>query len=161
MPFPCDQYGNAIEALYRGVTVNAPASTIYRGLCQMRKAPYSYDWIDNAGRKSPQHLIEGLDQLARGQAFMSIFVLADFEKDSSVTIAMHEPHAKKIFGEWFCSYLIVPNDKKGCRLLVKLAPTKYPRGLYGMVETRLFPWVDLIMMRRQLLNFKSLSETAS
>src|SRR5262249_43214327 len=48
------QLGHACDALvvpadarfFRAVTVNAPAATVYRWLCQLRAAPYSYDWID-------------------------------------------------------------------------------------------------------------------
>jgi hypothetical protein len=35
---------------------------------------------------------------------------------------------------------------------------KYPRGPIGWIERLALPWGDLIMMRRQLLNFKGLAE---
>ena len=53
--FPCDRLDGGFDAdYYRGVTVHAPPSAVYRWLCQLRAAPYSYDWIDNRGRRSPR-----------------------------------------------------------------------------------------------------------
>src|SRR4249920_2730303 len=78
-PFACDALVDAANAkYYRGLTIEASASTVFRWLCQMRVAPYSYDWIDNRGRRSPQSLTSGLDDLAAGQTVMGIFELVDF-----------------------------------------------------------------------------------
>ena len=46
--FPCDHLTDDFDAdYYRGVTVHAPPAILFRWLCQLRAAPYSYDWIDN------------------------------------------------------------------------------------------------------------------
>jgi len=45
-PFPCDGFVQGPHsAYYRGTTVNAPPEILFPWLCQMRVAPYSYDWI--------------------------------------------------------------------------------------------------------------------
>ena len=159
LAFPCDKLISQPDAsLYRGVTINASATIVFRWLCQMRVAPYSYDWIDNFGKQSPRKLSPGLDQLALGQDVMTIFNLVAFEQDRHLTIRM-KPHssASRTFGDIGASYFIAPTTENSCRLLVKLIGT-YPRGLKGKIMRALLPWGDLIMMRRQLLNFKQLAE---
>ena len=157
--YPCDGLISDVEAaVYRGVTINASAPTIFRWLCQMRLAPYSYDLIDNFGKQSPQELIPGTEDLQIGQAMMEIFTLVGFERDRQVTIRMKKrSRASRTFGDIAVTYLIVPNAPDSCRLLVKLI-AKYPGSLRGRLMSALLPWGDLIMMRRQLLNFKRLAE---
>ncbi len=44
LPFPCDRYVDDPDAAYfRGVTVRASPTALFRWLCQLRVAPYSYD----------------------------------------------------------------------------------------------------------------------
>jgi len=159
LTYPCDRFIVQPEAaLYRGVTINAPAEIVFRWLCQMRVAPYSYDWIDNGGRRSPQALTPGLDNLAVGQDVMRIFNLIDFEPDRQLTLRMKPgSNASKTFGDIAVSYVIVAGSSNSCRLLVKLVGN-YPQGTKGSLMRAFLPWGDLIMMRRQLLNLKHLSE---
>src|SRR5215831_1136660 len=80
LSYPCDRNLSPFDAAYfRAVLVRAPASIILRWLCQLRVAPYSYDWIDNGGHPSPRELIPGLDLLQVGQRVMTIFQLVDFK----------------------------------------------------------------------------------
>lgn len=161
LTFPCDDLiPQADDALYRGVTINAPAKTVFRWLCQMRAAPYSYDWIDNGGRQSPQQLTPGLEDLVIGQDVMRIFDLMDFEHNRQLTIRIKpRSSASRTFGDVACSYLIIPGGTNSCRLLVKLI-AKYQPGLKGRFMQATLPWGDLIMMRRQLLNLKKLAENS-
>ncbi|VAX19538.1 hypothetical protein MNBD_NITROSPINAE04-2476 [hydrothermal vent metagenome] len=124
----------------------------------MRVAPYSYDWIDNFGRQSPQKLIPGLDKLEMGQDVMMIFEIEDFEPGRSVTIRLKRK--LRFVADAVISYVIVPSESGGCRLLVKIL-MDYPRWISGWLMRIFFPWGDLIMMRRQLMNFKRLAELKS
>ena len=162
LAFPCDAVVSQPDhALYRGVTINATPETVFRWLCQMRAAPYSYDWIDNAGRRSPRELIPGLDNLAIGQDVMRIFDLVEFEQGRHLTLRIKpRSSASRTFGDIGVSYVVVPPTgppANHCRLLVKLI-AKYPPGIKGRLMRALLPWGDLMMMRRQLLNFKRLAE---
>ena len=155
--YSCDKYvAQPRAAYYRGVTVNAPATVVFRWLCQLRVAPYSYDWLDNGGRRSPQQLTTGVDKLAVGQRVMTIFDLVEFAPDQQITLKLRS-RSQRVFGELAVSYLVVPIGESRCRLLAKLV-VQYPRGVYGQLLRIGLPWGDLIMMRRQLLNFKTLAE---
>ena len=163
LAFPCDgTIPQPDDALYRGVTVNASPATVFRWLCQMRAAPYSYDWLDNGGRQSPRELTAGLENLEIGQDVMRIFTLTSFEKNHHLTLRLKaKSSASQTFGDIAVSYVVVPvaddRSSHSCRLLVKLI-IKHPRGLYGKIMRSVLPWGDLIMMRRQLLNLKQLAE---
>ncbi len=153
LSFPCDRHLDGYDGeYYRGVTVETPPGVLFRWLCQMRIAPYSYDWIDNLGRRSPQTLTPGLEDLELGQRVM-IGPLVEFERDRHLTVLMNS----RMFGRMAVTYLIVPRKPDRCRLLVKLV-VRYPRGPIGWIERLVLPWGDWIMMRRQLLNFKELAE---
>ncbi len=152
--FPCDALlPEANAAYYRGVTVRARPDIVFRWLCQMRVAPYSYDWIDNVGRQSPRHLTPGLDDLAVGQRIMTTFELVDFDRNHHLTGRV----TSRTFGDLAVTYLIASESAGSCRLLVKMV-VAYPPGLLSRIVRVLLPWGDLVMMRRQLLNFKELAE---
>ena len=152
--YPCDGLIDAAhQDLFRAVDVAAPAPLVFRWLCQLRAAPYSYDWIDNRGRRSPRTLTDGLDALAVGQRFMSIFRLVSFDAGRSITV----DSTTGTFGRVVCTYLVTPVDGRNCRLVVKLVVAA-PRGPRGFVIRHLLPASDLVMMRKQLLTLKALAE---
>jgi hypothetical protein len=159
LDFPCDRFLERFDdAYYRGITIHARREIVFRWLCQMRVAPYSYDWIDNLGRRSPRRWTPGLEELEIGQTVMTIFELVDYVHNAHLTIRTKKEMPRSgIFGEVVVSYVIIRRRKGVCRLLVKLL-VQYPAGLSGLVMRLILPWGDLIMMRRQLINFKKLSE---
>ena len=155
MPFPCDPFLlDAEDVLFRALDVDAPAARVFRWLCQLRVAPYSYDWIDNWGRESPRTLTPGLDELAVGQRVM-IFELVEFERDRHLTLVLRD--GRGLFGDVAITYLVAPEADGTSRLVAKLL-VRYPPGLYGWLASFWLPWGDLVMMRKQLLNLKSLAE---
>jgi hypothetical protein len=117
-------------------------------------APYSYDWIDNLGRRSPRRLTPGLDDLAVGQRFM-IFTLMSFEPDHHITLLTDH----SIFGEVALTYRVEP-DPRGTRLAVKLR-VRYPSPPLGWLMRRVLPAGDLVMMHKQLHTFAALATGAS
>src|SRR6266850_2292915 len=130
--FSCDRILTRPDAmLYRGLTVNASPQIVFRWLCQMRVAPYSYDWLDNNGRRSPTELVAGLENLAVGQDVLRIFSLVDFIPDRELTIRVKAgSNAIRVFGDIVCSYLVVAKSLSTSRLLVKLIG-RYPPGVRG------------------------------
>jgi hypothetical protein len=153
MALPCDRWlPEPDSVLHRAIAINAPAETVFRWLCQLRAAPYSYDLVDNWGRRSPQTLTPGLDDLEPGQRVMTIFDLVEFERDRHLTLVLRR--ASRVFGESAVTYAVVPDGgRERCRLLVRISAC-------GGRFRRLLPWLDLVMMRRQLLNLKRLAEAS-
>ena len=86
-PSPADLAApDADEHWVRAIDVAAPPALLWRWICQLRRAPYSYDWIDNLGKRSPQQLTPGLDQPAVGQTVLRIFRIASFARDQHLTV---------------------------------------------------------------------------
>ena len=160
LAFPGDRAADAAwPSLLRGVSIAAPATLAFRWLCQLRVAPYSYDWIDNRGRQSPRTLTPGLEQLAVGQTVMEIFRLESFEEPVHLTLVTPAGgRGEQLFGRIRCTYWVHPEDPAHVRLLVKLrlAP---PQGALSRFAQTALAWGDLVMMRRQLLNLKALAES--
>jgi hypothetical protein len=149
--YPCDELiEGRHRVVFRAVDVNAPAAILFRWLCQMRVAPYSYDWIDNLGRRSPQELTPGADELEPGQRMVSVFRLADFGPGHQLTLEQNGG----LLGHVALTYLVKDRGEDHSRLVLRIAwgPPRVP------LARPLLSAGDLVMARRQLLNFKALAE---
>jgi hypothetical protein len=134
-------------AAWRGVTVHASPEDVWPWVAQIRSAPYSYDWIDNLGRRSPQRLC-GLPDPVVGERFTTAFGGRPAGRILAVSVGQHL--TGQIMGT-VMSYVVVP-EVATTRLLLKLVMRK--RHAF----TPLLSLGDLIMARRQLLNIARLSE---
>ncbi|MFF8829421.1 hypothetical protein [Streptomyces sp. NPDC015131] len=156
--YPCDDLlGPSAEPWLRAVTVRAPAPTVFRWLCQLKVAPYSYDSLDNFGRRSPRTLTPGAELLETGQRVMTIFELVDFEPDRHLTLLLTTPWAVRAFGDFALTYQVDPVDARTTRLVVKMMVGRRP-GRLGAARLRMMAWGDLFMMRRQLGTLRALAE---
>src|SRR6266545_3987634 len=153
--YPAHRYATTpYRTFLRAVDIAAPPAAVFRWLCQLKVAPYSYDWLDNRGRRSPRRLTPGTERLARGQPFL-VFELVEFEEGQSLT-GVVQPRFERIYGPLAGTYAIQPRHDGTCRLLVRLdvgATTPFQQ-----VRRALLAWGDLIMMRKQLLTLKQLAE---
>jgi len=161
LSYPCDKYlPDADEAYFRAVDVNAPSAILFRWLCQLKVAPYSYDWLDNGGRPSPRSLIPGLEKLEPGQHMVGMFKLVEFEENRHLTLVMDSPKAVALYGMIAGSYVVFPAGAKGCRMVGKLL-IRYPRRGAVRFMRWLLPWGDFVMMRKQFLTLKGLAEESA
>jgi hypothetical protein len=134
--------------LWRGVSVHESPEQVWPWVVQIRLAPYSYDWIDNLGRRSPQQLHDLADPLV-GQPF-STALGRPVGRILAVSPCVHL--TGQIMGA-VMSYVLVP-DGQMTRLLLKVV---WPsRG----ASAPLLSLGDLVMARRQLLNLRLLAERA-
>jgi hypothetical protein len=140
---PCDELvGDGCTRADRAVTIAAPPATVFAWLCQLRVAPYSYDLLDNFGRRSPRRRDPGLCHLAVGQRFMTLFRLHSFVDDEQITLRA---------GRVAVTYALSPQDGE-TRLHTRVL-FDGPRFLGNPMAAG-----DLVMMRKQLLTIKALAE---
>ncbi|WP_026424631.1 hypothetical protein [Actinokineospora inagensis] len=159
--YPCDEVMSTPRAVwYRGVDIKADPSVVYRWLCQMRVAPYSYDLLDNLGRRSPRTLTPGAEELAVGQHIMTIFELVSFEPDRHLTIRMRPGRGYQLFGDFALTYDVREASPGTTRLVAKLLVGGSAGPLHE-ARRRALAWGDLLMMRKQLLTFRTLAERSA
>ena len=146
--YPCDMYvtAPALQA-WRGVHVQAPCAAVWPWVCQVRVAPYAYDWIDNLGRRSPQYLVN-LPEPRVGEAFTTA---GGRKLGRIVSVDPGQQLTGTIMGG-FMSYVLVPQADTTTRLLLKVVMQTNRWIAIGLSVG------DLIMARRQLLNLKRLAE---
>lgn len=146
--FGCDAVvPDAPMQAWRGVTVGAPADIVWAWVRQLRLAPYSYDWVDNLGRRSPRQR-SALSDPAVGDVFTR-----GMGRDVGRVLAV-EPGREVTarIGPAVMSYRVEPLTDRSSRLLLKLVS----RGVRPVTD--LLSLGDLPMARRQLLNLKTLAE---
>lgn len=154
--YPCDAYQRQPFAAYvRAIDVDASRETVFRWLCQLRAAPYSYNWIDNRGWPSPRILTPGVDDLALGQRFL-IFELVEFVPGQHMT-GVAQPAARRLYGGITGTYQVRDVTRgRSSRIVVRLdvpAP-----GPLTWLRRELLAAGDTLMMRKQLLTIKTLAE---
>jgi hypothetical protein len=146
--FPCDDLvPGAVIEVWRGITVQAAPEQVWPWLRQLQLAPYSYDWLDNLGHRSPREL-HGLDDPKPGEPFSCLGGRFDVGRVLSVVPAEHL--TASIMGA-VMSYLLAP-EAGITRLLLKIV---MPRRHWYSTAMALGDWP---MARRQLMNLKRLAE---
>ncbi|QIK67958.1 polyketide cyclase [Nocardioides sp. HDW12B] len=134
---------------WRGVAVAAPPEQVWPWVTQIRVAPYSYDWVDNLGRRSPRTLL-GMPEPVVGEAFTAcagrpVGRVEAVEPGRSLT--------GFILGAWM-TYDVVPTAEGSTRLLLKIV-METSRPVAAVVTLG-----DLVMARRQLRTWKALAESS-
>ena len=139
---PCDARApQARVRADRAISIAASSTVVSAWLCQLRVAPYSYDMLDNFGRRSPRARNPELRDLAVGQRFMTIFTLVSYDGEQ---ITLRTKGVAVTYA--------VGTETSGCRLHARVVFDG--PSLIG----RVLALADLVMMRKQLLTLKSLAE---
>jgi hypothetical protein len=154
---PCDDLLPGAVRMDRAISIEAPVPTVFAWLCQLRVAPYSYDLLDNTGRRSPRTRSGELTDLAIGQPFVRIFgrtyvfELAGFSTDQHITLQPQRGSTMSRFAKVVNTYAVRSQGDE-TRLHVRVLFD----GPWILGQT--LALVNLPMMRKQLLVLKKLAE---
>jgi deazaflavin-dependent oxidoreductase (nitroreductase family) len=89
---------------------------------------------------------------------MGSFELVDFELPRHLTLRLRpDAFEARFVQDAAVSYLVEPRGSKESRLLVKLT-LRHHSGFVGRLARLVAPWLDALMMRRQLLHLRALAE---
>lgn len=153
-PSPADEIIDSnCDRWVRCITINAPRRVVYRWLCQLTVAPYSFDAIDFPGRRSPGTLTPGAEQLRVGQHFL-IFAITSFVPNSYIA-GMSRPEFHRSYGRIAVSYAVTSLDSHTTRLRAN-ACVQHGTGI-GIRHLTLAAG-DKVMAGRQLRNLKARAE---
>ena len=143
MYIPGDEvFKEPVWTVDQSVSLRATPAEVWPWLAQMgdgRAGWYSYDWIDNWGKKSFETIDRQLQDLSVGQK-ISIFKLTDFKEPEYLTLTFSE-NANMT---WF-----LKNLEEGCELITRLRV----RGPKWLLSCTLGPG-HFIMQRKQFIEIK-------
>jgi hypothetical protein len=146
--YPCDDFvARPTFEAWRAVTIDAPRDQVWAWVRQIRLAPYSYDWIDNLGRRSPRDLRD-LEDPVPGDPFTAS---GGRPLGRVLAVGPGDHLTARIMGA-VLTYRLTTVDVDTTRLVLKIVGT-FPRPLADAVSLG-----DLVMARRQLLNLKRRAE---
>lgn len=146
--------------LIRSTEIRAYASDIFAWLKQLRVSPYSYDFLDNKCRKSPDFIIENLPPLKVNTHFLLAFHILEFQENSFVVCRFCEPINPPVnlyMKDMFIEYRITEQGTK-CRLWCKIKG-HFNTDMSSKGFFAIYSFINKIMMTRQLKNIRKLSES--
>ncbi len=144
----------------RAIDVAVPVETTWRWLCQLAVAPYSYDWIDNRGRRSPRTLTPGAERLELDQTMAIVFRLTSFAAPHQWT-GRTTPRGDRLFGPTAMTYAAEPalsSIENSSRIVCRIAVTAPHR--VGRAKAYALAWGDLVMIRKQLVTLRDLAQAS-
>jgi hypothetical protein len=157
-PLP-DILNTDCRELLRSIEINATAPDIFVWLKQLSIAPYSYDFLDNRCRKSPDYIIENLPQLKVNTHFLLAFHILEFKENAFIACRFCEPINPPVnlyTKDMFIEYRIIeqgPKSRLWCKIKGHFNKDISSKGFFCIYSV-----VNKIMMARQLKNIKKLSE---
>ena len=165
-----------IEAT-RGITIAAPAATVWPWLAQMghkRAGWYGLDWFDNEGVPSADHIVPELQQLAVGDVIPDAmgpfgFEVALLEPERAIAYraTIHPITGKPVrldggdrrpYIAFSWSFILDERDDRTTRLLTRVRYTYPPSRWIGAV-VHLFELTDTIFTLQTLPGIKRRAES--
>jgi hypothetical protein len=91
---------------------------------------------------------------------MHVFSIVAIEPERTLTLGPRSRAAAAFLGTLYGTYVVTPRPSGGSRLFVKVNAA-YPRSLFGRLVGGIMPWIDLVMMRKQLVRLKYYAERSA
>jgi hypothetical protein len=154
-----DLSGPDCRELIRHIEISAGASDIYVWLKQLRIAPYSYDFLDNRGIRSPEYIIENLPPLRINSHFLLVFHILGFEENRFIAgrfCVPVNPPVNLVMKEMFIEYRIQGTGSGAvlwCKIKGRFKNDVVSKGFFDI-----FSAVNKVMTKRQFRRIKDLSE---
>lgn len=143
---------------YRAVAIRATPDVVFLWLSQLRRAPYSYDLLDNFGRRSPRHAEPELVDISPGDSVMTIFSVVEVEDSTGFVLRFNRPRWARACGDLSIRYEL--SAIPGGTLLAVDMIVPLPPGPFRRLRRYALAWGDLLMMRKQLLTLAQYAETS-
>jgi len=156
--FPCDAVlSDYSEAYYRGVSVHADAPIVFRWLCQLRAAPYSYDWIDNDFKPSADQIVPEYQDIDVGDKILMMpgmgFVVQSIDHEHSIVSVLED-------GSTSWCLAVYPDGGDGTRLASRWRP-KFDVTPATVMMTALAEPGTFIMEQKMLRTIRDRAEASS
>jgi hypothetical protein len=142
----------------RSITIGAPPQDVFPWIRQMgfgRAGWYSYDWLDNLGRKSATTIHDEWQSVAAGDKIPSgpiSFIAAIVDAPRHFVLEIKSPGNKCPKMHFTLAYEL-RDDPQGTRLVTRMR-SRINLPLGSLFEKLILGPGDGIMLRRQLLNIK-------
>jgi hypothetical protein len=150
-----DLCGNATLIATRSITISAPPQDVFPWIRQMgfgRAGWYSYDWLDNLGRKSATSIIDKWQSVVAGDKIPSgpiSFTAAIVDAPRHFVLEIQSMGKKSPRLHFTLAYEL-RDDPRGTRLVTRMrSHIALPFG--SLIEKLILGPGDGIMLRRQLL----------
>lgn len=149
-PNPARRYPH--PPITRVILTKASPEALLLWVKQLRRAPYSYDWIDNLGRPSPSTPMP--IELQVGERIMYIFTVSSLGP-THVEAYMSHPLATAAFGKVRIRYDVREHGRVSSLHYTMWIPAA---TMVGKLRRYLLAWADLVMARKQLFTLTRYAE---
>ena len=157
-----------VGSLTHAITISSPRSEIWPWLAQMgagtRAGWYSYDHLDNGGRRSAERITRDLQHIAIGTVFPALpgtvdgFTVVQYQPESSLVLGWApSPNADPAV-TW--AFVLEELEQGRTRLIVRARGARGYRfcGLPPWIGRSLVRLVHFLMERKQLLGIAARAE---
>jgi hypothetical protein len=160
-PLPGDDLiGRPIGSVDHAITIKRPPRDVWPWLVQMgsgRAGWYSYDFIDNGGHPSSQHILPQYQNVSVGMIFPAlpgareVFVVAECDPDHSLVLSWKKPNGQY---QTTWAFVLEQPQQDETRLIVRgrVASGYHPFGLPEWIALSVGRVAHFVMERKQLLN---------